>query len=225
MKTVRIQHFSDVLCVWAYVAQARIDELKKQFGSRIEMEYHFVNVFGHVRRKLAAQWEARGGLAAYGEHVRGVADAFGHVPVHPRIWTGAVPESCLPAHLFLCAVKLLPAQPPDADGHSAFERALQAVRTAFFRDLVDVSRQSELMGIARALGLPVAEIEAILEAGAAHALLSEDIVLCRDQPVRSSPTIVFNEGRQILTGNVGYRVIEANVRELLRLPAEQASWC
>jgi hypothetical protein len=31
--------------------------------------------------------------------------------------------------------------------------------------------------------------------------------------------------KQVLTGNVGYRVIEANVRELLRAPADQSSWC
>jgi len=36
---------------------------------------------------------------------------------------------------------------------------------------------------------------------------------------------VFNEGRQVLTGNVGYRVIEANVRELLHTLANQSSWC
>jgi len=37
--------------------------------------------------------------------------------------------------------------------------------------------------------------------------------------------LLFNEGRQVLTGNVGYRVIEANVRELLRVPVDQSSWC
>jgi hypothetical protein len=36
---------------------------------------------------------------------------------------------------------------------------------------------------------------------------------------------VLNEGRQHLNGNVGYRVIEANVRELLHKPADEMSWC
>jgi hypothetical protein len=40
-----------------------------------------------------------------------------------------------------------------------------------------------------------------------------------------SPTFVFNDGRQRLNGNVGYRVIEANVRELLRAPEAGRSWC
>jgi predicted DsbA family dithiol-disulfide isomerase len=58
-----------------------------------------------------------------------------------------------------------------------------------------------------------------------HARRSEDVAMARDQSVRASPTLLFNEGRQALTGNVGYRVIEANVRELLRTPVDQSSWC
>ena len=40
-----------------------------------------------------------------------------------------------------------------------------------------------------------------------------------------SPTLSLNEDRQRLAGNVGYRVIEANVRELLEGPAPEGSWC
>jgi len=59
----------------------------------------------------------------------------------------------------------------------------------------------------------------------AHALLYTKIAKACDQSVRASPIFVFNEGRQVLTGNVGYRVIEANVRELLHTLANQSSWC
>jgi hypothetical protein len=37
--------------------------------------------------------------------------------------------------------------------------------------------------------------------------------------------LVLNEGRQLLNGNVGYRVIEANIRELLVSNVVEASWC
>ena len=225
MDKVKIQHFSDVLCVWAYVSQVRVDELKRQFGEQIEMDYHFVHVFGHAHQKLQAQWAQRGGSQAYGTHVKEVVAKFDHVPVHEDIWARDTPRSSLPAHLFLCALKLLEPVQPDAGGSSAVERAAWAVREAFFRDLVDISKRHELMAIAERLGLPVGEIERILDAGAAHALLSEDIAMAREQSVRASPTLLFNEGRQVLTGNVGYRVIEANVRELLRTPVDQSSWC
>lgn len=225
MDKVKIQHFSDVLCVWAYVSQIRVDELKRQFGEQIEMDYHFVHVFGHAHQKLQAQWAQRGGPQAYGAHVKEVVAKFEHVPVHEEIWVRDTPRSSLPAHLFLCALKLLEPAQAGAGGGTAFERAAWAVREAFFRDLVDVSKRDELMKIAEQLNLPVGEIEKILDTGTAHALLSEDIAMARDQSVRASPTLLFNEGRQVLTGNVGYRVIEANVRELLRTPVDQSSWC
>ena len=41
-----------------------------------------------------------------------------------------------------------------------------------------------------------------------------------------SPTLVFNEGRQRLYGNLGYRIIDVNIRELLRdTQSGEASWC
>ena len=43
--------------------------------------------------------------------------------------------------------------------------------------------------------------------------------------IDGSPTYLLNQGRQKLYGNVGYKIIEANVEEVLRRPAEAASWC
>jgi len=224
MDKVKIQHFSDVLCVWAYVSQVRIDELKQQFAEQVELDYHYVPVFGHAHQKLQAQWSQRGGVEAYGRHVKDVVARFEHCQVHPEVWVGVTPCSSMPAHLFLCALRLLNDKTPDAQGNTPFERAAWEVRRSFFVDQHDVSQQRALLEIAERLKLSVAEIESILASGAAHALLSEDIAMARDASVRASPTLLFNEARQMLTGNVGYRVIEANVRELLRAPAG-SSWC
>ena len=44
--------------------------------------------------------------------------------------------------------------------------------------------------------------------------------------IQGSPSFVLNEGRQKLFGNVGFRILDANIQELLRAPqTEQASWC
>jgi len=44
--------------------------------------------------------------------------------------------------------------------------------------------------------------------------------------IEGSPSFVLNEGRQKLYGNVGFRIIEANIQELLRAPGtDQVSWC
>ncbi len=79
--------------------------------------------------------------------------------------------------------------------------------------------------IAEKLGLPIDLIQAQIDSGAAYARLSEDFDLVKEHTVTVSPTLIFNEGRQRLNGNVGYRVIEANIRELLNNPPGEQSWC
>ena len=38
MSVVKVSYFSDVLCIWAYIAQARIDAVKEKFGDAVELE-------------------------------------------------------------------------------------------------------------------------------------------------------------------------------------------
>jgi predicted DsbA family dithiol-disulfide isomerase len=72
----------------------------------------------------------------------------------------------------------------------------------------------------------VAAVEASLESGAAHAALASDLAPAEVQRLHGSPTIVLNEDRQARYGNVGYLVMEANIRELLRTrDTENASGC
>jgi hypothetical protein len=49
--------------------------------------------------------------------------------------------------------------------------------------------------------------------------------LKEENKLEGSPSFILNEGRQKLFGNVGYRIIEANVAELLENQGNQASWC
>jgi predicted DsbA family dithiol-disulfide isomerase len=223
MECIRITHFSDTLCVWAYVSQVRMDELQRHFGTAIEIDYRYLHVFGNVRRKMDDGWKDRGGLAGYSEHVRGVVNKFGHVALNPHTWLRDAPSSSMPAHLFLCAVRLLEAQARAPAG--ALPRAAWAVREAFFRDARDISNHDVLLAIAESLGLSRSDIEAQLRCGAAHAALADDLETARAQDIKASPTLLFNEGRQRLTGNVGYRIIEANIRELLEGAPGQLSWC
>ena len=52
MSAVEIKYFSDVLCVWAYVSQARIDAIKEKFGDTVQIEHRFCSVFGDTARKI-----------------------------------------------------------------------------------------------------------------------------------------------------------------------------
>ncbi|MBX3248682.1 MAG: DsbA family protein [Myxococcales bacterium] len=214
---VSVQYFSDVLCVWAYVGQVRLDELEAAFGASVSVDCHFMTVFGDARGKLHAAWDERGGLPAYAEHVRSVADRFEHVTVHPKTWAEVAPTSSLGCHIFLAAVKLYDAQ--------MFRRAAWSLREAFFRHARDISQRAVQLEVADEIGLPAAELESLLYSGQAHAELSRGLQLARRYAIEVSPSYVFDDGRQRLNGNVGYRVIEANVRELLRAPDPGHSWC
>lgn len=223
MERVQVTHFSDLLCVWAYVSQVRCDELVSQLADRVSIDYRYFQVFGRAPAKLHAAWDARGGIPAYAAHVHEVASGFGHVELHPDVWVETTPESSMPGHLFLCAVRLLEASGELEPGTQT--RVAWALREAFFARCADIGSRSVLLSIGEGVGVAAARVEALLDGGAAHAALSEDLELAREYSVRSSPTLVLNEGRQQLTGNVSYRVIEANVRELLEQPESGHSWC
>jgi predicted DsbA family dithiol-disulfide isomerase len=227
MEPIRISYFSDVLCVWAYIAQIRLDELKSTFDDRVSIELYFTPVFGDAHRKLENRWRDRGGFTGYSNHVKEVAAKFNHITVHPDIWTKEIPYSSTSCHLFLRAIKLLEDKGlvKTKGSTSVFATATWAVREAFFTKLANVSDRKIQLEIAKELGLPVTKIKAQIDSGEAYAELSRDYDLVKEHNVTVSPTLIFNEGRQRLNGNVGYRVIEANIRELLHNPPGEQSWC
>jgi predicted DsbA family dithiol-disulfide isomerase len=227
-----VQYFSDVLCVWAYAAQIKLDELRRQFGDRVRLHYHFMRVFGDVSARIDAGWGDRGGAAGYARHLKELAARFDHVDIHPEIWTRNVPPTSASCHLFLKAIQLLEAcgeisaSPQERfGGRSVFEEAVWRCRLGFFRDLRDIADRANQEAIGQDLGLPLADIRKQIDSGAAHAALCADFDAKDRLLVEGSPTFVFNEGRQKLYGNVGYRMIEANLQELLADPGERASWC
>jgi predicted DsbA family dithiol-disulfide isomerase len=230
--SVRISHFSDILCVWAYVSQIRLDELKAQQGDKVDIGYHFINLFGCSAERIGEGWRDRGGYAGFGDHVLEVCGGFPHIEVGPEVWRAATPASSGMSHLFLKAIQLMEERgeiasesSPQYKDRSLSEEAAWRVRLAFFRDVRDIAQLSVLMEVAEELSLPVASIEEKLRNGEAMAALCRDLELKDIHRVEGSPTYLLNEGRQRLYGNVGYRIIEANVVELLDQPEGQASWC
>jgi predicted DsbA family dithiol-disulfide isomerase len=218
MEQVRIHYFTDVLCVWAYVGHVRIDELRANFGDLIDVVPHFIDVFGNNRQKVFDAWKDRGGSAAFARRVRKVVERFDHVEMGPGAWAEVVPASSMSAHLFLRAVSRV-------HEREILDRVCWAMRHAFFVDGRDVSHRRVQLELAEELDLDRDGVFEELDSGRACADLTTDTALARQHSVRMSPTLVFNEGRQQLSGNVGYRVIEASIRELLNEPAGEASWC
>ena len=228
---VRLSYYSDVLCIWAYTGQIRLDELAARFGSQISVEHHFISIFGHTEERIGGGWKNKGGFEGFSNHVMQVAEGFPHVKVNQDIWKSVIPSTSAMSHLFLKAVQLLEKRgtispSPDSDsGKTVFEELLWRTRCAFFEDARDVSNQSTLYSLAEEMKLPINDIERLLKDGSAIASLVSDMDKKERFKLEGSPSYIMNEGRQKLYGNVGYRVIEANVIELLETGEKQASWC
>jgi predicted DsbA family dithiol-disulfide isomerase len=213
-----LTYYSDVLCVWAYIAQARVNEVAERFPEEVSIDYRFCSVFGDTAHKIGIGWADRGGYAGFGDHLREAVSEFGHIKLHPEIWQRNRPTSSTPAHILLKAVQRV--------DRNQCKAVMKELRLAFFERCLDISSRSVLEDVLEVAGVPVNEVQEVIDSGVAHADLEADF---RDQQilmVQGSPTFVLNEGRQKLFGNVGYGVIEANINELLRSQvAGAASWC
>ena len=223
MNRVSIVHFSDVLCIWAYIAQVRIDELQAEFKDQVDLDLHYMPLFADTASLINNNF-AEAGHNGINQAAQKVSAGFDHVDIHPELWLNDAPTSSSNAHLFLKAIQLLDQAADDSSANRAAAAAWQ-FRLAFFRDGLNIAKRSVLNDLVNDLQLPVDAINEKLENGEAHAALNRDFVLQQKHQVTGSPTLVFNEGRQTIFGNVGYRVIEANVRELLHQPDPQCSWC
>lgn len=226
MPKVEISYYSDVLCVWAYVAERRLEALAKEFGDDIEIVSHFCSVFPDAWGKI----EQKGGFESFNRHLKEIATRFPHICVHDDVWLRGRPRTSASPHLFLKAVELIEREdttsPPCPYLERISTRAAHEIREAFFAEAMDISDWQVHQEIAKRIGIDYEQVDRKIRSSEAIAQLALDYELSRTNQIEGSPTFVMNDGRQKLFGNVGYRLLEANVQELLRRPTgEEASWC
>jgi predicted DsbA family dithiol-disulfide isomerase len=215
---VKVEYYSDVLCIWAWIAQRRLEELRQHFGNKIELEIHYVNVFGNTQSQIGEKWASRGGFEGFGQHVIDAASPFSDAPVVDSIWQTVRPLSSTPAHTVLKAVEI-------SHSAEAAENFAYLLRERFFTVPIDIGQLETLLDLADNEGLNTGLINATLNSGSAIAEVMRDYQMAQSQGIKGSPSWVLDGGRQILYGNVGYRVLRANAAELLNEPPEEASWC
>jgi predicted DsbA family dithiol-disulfide isomerase len=229
MSVVEVTYFSDVLCIWAYASQARLEAVRSTFGDTVRIKHQFCSVFGDTARKITSTWNDKGGYDAFNAHLRQVATRFPHIQVHPEIWLKVRPATSTSAHLFIKAVQQWEREfrvPSPASTASIFDQALWRFRCAFFRDCRDIARWDVQCEVAGAVGVDIAAIERTIHNGSAFASLTADYQDADTLRIEGSPSFVLNKGRQKLYGNIGFRLIESNIQELMRTPREdEASWC
>jgi len=230
-QTIEIDYYSDILCVWAYVAQIRVDEIKKEFGDQVHFNYRFFSLFGDTQTRIGQGWSEKGGFSGFYKHVAKVCEGHQHLSLNPSLWSETCrPLSSAPAHLMIQTVDILLQQDSSLEeknnsDRSILEQYICEVRRAFFEQGLNIGEQKILFDIASKLGLNTNDMQSILDSGQALAKHSQQNEDRYTKKLEGSPTFVLDQGRQKLYGNVGYRVIEANIQELFNRKELNMSWC
>ena len=229
---ITIDYFSDVLCIWAYGGQIRLDELQREFAGDILVRQRFMPLFADTRVRIGEGWKDKGGFAGFGQHMHKVCGQWDHTRLHAGVWSECRPTSCTAAHVFLKAAGLCLGlewvdEDSDAGACARFDRLVARVRSAFFEQARDVSSLPVLTDLLESGDPGPNDVVRMIENGEAYAALHRDERLLKEYGVVGSPTYVFNDGRQLLYGNVGYRIIASNLRELMssRRVEGEPSWC
>lgn len=215
---VVIDYYSDLLCVWAWIAQKRIDELNNTLGEKIAIHYHYMDIFGDTQTKMEKQWGNRGGYEGFAKHVIESAKPYPDAVVSQSLWSSVKPTTSTNAHLLLKAIEL------QHDMNTSAEMAL-VFRKAFFIEAQDISDMKVLYSLIEQNQLDVVAINELITNGKAIAALMTDYQLAKQHAMKGSPTYIIDNHRQTLYGNVGYRVLLANIEEQLKHPNNEASWC
>jgi predicted DsbA family dithiol-disulfide isomerase len=215
---VVIDYYSDILCVWAWIAQRRIEELNAKLSNKIELRYHYLDVFGDASNKISTQWQGKGGFSGFAQHVHQAAIPYPDAPVNSELWEKIRPNTSANAHLLLKAIEL------SYGKEKSIELAL-LIRQAFFIKGQDIGKLSLLFSLAEAEDLDCQPIQKSIDDGIAMGALMADYQQAKALSLKGSPTYIIDNGRQVLYGNVGYRVLLANIEEQLKAPLNEASWC
>jgi predicted DsbA family dithiol-disulfide isomerase len=172
MTSLPITYFSDVLCVWAYVAELRVAEVTAVFGDQVRLRPRLCSVFGDTPGKIAKAWGDKGGYGAFNAHLKHVAGQFPEITVNPDLWLTVRPASSTGPHLFIKAAELAETAGAGAPGSAA--ALTRDLRHGFFRDGRDIARRDVQRAIAEAAGLDVSAVEGFVDDGGAFAALAHD---------------------------------------------------
>lgn len=215
-------HWSDPMCVWAYVADPRVDHILDSFGDSLAISWRAVPVFGDIPARFD------GGAWASGREARAASTAstaarFGFENVTGQVWIDDTPSSSWPACAAFASTALLEERGELPNG--AANGYLRALRRTFFEDNRNIARTSVLDEVAESLGLPVGALQTMRADGTAWQLVARDVGERERLHVRGSPTWVFDGGREMLYGNVSEAIVRVTVQELLREAGFGCSHC
>lgn len=205
-------YWSDPLCIWAFVAQSKLERILEEWGERVQVRYRVVPVFGSVPWRFSeGPWASAGPMGRVAATAR-IAREHGFASVDGTVWVDDPPASSWAPGAAIKAAFMAEERGELPQGRAA---AYQwALREAFFLRNRNIARREVQLGVAEALEVDRTLIERRLDDGSALAALWEDDLDRQQSRVQGSPTYVFDAGRAMLYGNFPFGVLHATVQEL-----------
>ncbi len=211
---IEFEYWSDPLCIWAFVAQPKLEAVLERHGTFLKPRYRVVPVFGSVPQKFSTGSWSEAGPQGRAEATQRIAQQHGHDDVDGSCWLNDCPASSWACGAALAAVFSMVER--ETLGLSQGERFQWRMRERFFVDNKNVARRDVQLELAEECGVPVAALEQKLDEGAGLSALWEDHARRESLGLRGSPTFVFDGGRAMLYGNFSEAVLGATVEELVK---------
>jgi predicted DsbA family dithiol-disulfide isomerase len=218
---LQFSYWSDPLCVWALVAEQKLDRVLAELGDHVRVDYRIVPVFGSVPWRFAAGPWARDGVDGRIAATRRIAEQGGRTDVSGECWRRAMPASSWAPAAAIKAVFAL----EDGRGVESGPAYQRALRERFFVSETNIALRAVQLEVAESLGLPRAPIEARLDDGSALAAVCEDHAEKERLRIQGSPTYVLDGGRAMLYGNFDYGILRSTVEALVRGAGPGGSAC
>lgn len=214
MKPIEFEYWSDPLCIWAYVAQRKLEAVLERHGELLAPLYRVVPVFGSIPQRFATGSWSEAGPSGRAEATRRVAKQHQYDNVDGACWLNDCPSSSWSAGAPLALVHRMVEH--ETISRAQAERYQWRMRERFFVENVNVARRAVHLELAEETGVPRAELERRLDDGTGLAALWEDHARGEKLGLRGSPTFVFDGGRAMLYGNFSEAVLNATVEELVK---------
>ncbi len=205
-------YWSDPLCIWAFVAEQKLERVVAEWGPWLDIRHRVVPVFGSVPWRFSKGPWASAGPQGRCEATARIAREHGIETVDGRVWVDDPPASSWSPGAAIKAAFMAEQAGEVAPGAAA---ALQwAFREAFFLRNLNIARRTVQLEVAEARGFDRGSLERRLDDGTALAALWVDDHDRVEGRVQGSPTYVFDDGRAMLYGNFPFGVLQATVQEL-----------
>lgn len=186
IKPLEIVVYQDVLCAWCYVATARLDDLRREFGPTVTWSFRPYAL--RVKETLPTARELHQ-LVASIERARNEPEGK---KLQKELWmSNDLPRSSIPSLVALEAARL--------QGEDARERLCRAMQRAALELGLNVSRPDVTLELASSEGIDMNRFTAAIDSPQTRRLVVKEYQAAATRGVKGVPTLVIG-GQWMLSG-------------------------